>query len=160
MGTYIDADHIREMLETGQVESLPPSVSKTAEIFLVDRFPLRQATTIVDWDSLPSTVLQWNQVSDDEAVAWIVSKTLAGRCDDGLLLYSPSQPCLIGTIDFMIRHLDQLVWKAPGCRLLFGVKRSGDSVEFTAGLVEFNGKGELFASVEENETTVTLDSRH
>ena len=67
----------------------------------------------------------------------------------GLLLYSPSQPCLIGTYEFMIRNLDILVWKAPGNRILFGVNQTHQgNVRFTKGIIEYNGVGTLFATTE------------
>ena len=111
------------------------------------RFPLRTWATIVDWDDLESTTtLAWNQLSDDEAVEWAMTTT-AGQCSLGLLLYDGEQPCLVGPLAFMVRHLDELVWGAPGSRILFGVNRDDDGqILFTNGLIEFNGKGELFGN--------------
>lgn len=143
---YVDADHIRAFVEAGSAQILDSLVSAQAEHHLEQSFPLRLFSTIIDWDKVPSTTLNWTQVSDDNAVAWAMT-TAAGRSQFGLLLYNPRQPCLIGPIEFMVRHLDELVWGAPGCRVLFGVTRihSGEVV-FGPGVIEFNGKGELFAN--------------
>lgn len=93
-------------------------------------------------------VLKWMAASDDETALW-ASITIAGQCPFGLLLLDREQPCLIGGFDFMIRNLDTLVWKAPGCRILFGVHRDNEGrIEFTTGVVEFDGKDKLFASTE------------
>ncbi len=148
MSNYVDAEHIREMLFENKIACLTSADSKAAELHLERCFPLRFATSIVDWDRVPSTMLKWTDATDDEAVAWATG-TLAGQCSWGLLLFRSDEPCLIGPFDVMIRHMDKLVWKAPGCRILFGVERNnlGDIV-FTQGIVEFNGKGELFAAVE------------
>ena len=133
---------IRELVAKIGFELLPA----TAEEHLQANFPMRSHTTIVDWPELPSKVLQWNNTTDDDAVDWAMTTT-AGRQEFGLLLYAGDQPCLLGDFPIMIRSFDELVWTAPGCRLLFGVNRTDDgSIEFSSGIIEFNGKGELFAS--------------
>jgi len=149
---YTDAEHIQEFIASGKVECLASDISEAAERHLELSFPFRKSSTIIDWDSLPSSKLHWNTVSDDETAVWAAS-TLAGQCSYALLLFSPTQPCLLGTFDFMIRNLDELVWKAPGNRILFGVNRNDfGEVKFSNGIIEFNGKGELFASIgQENE---------
>ena len=148
MDDYVDAKHIRAFIEIGQMESLDSTTSKDAERHLERSFPLRNWSTIIDWDKVPSTTLEWNKVSDDEAVAWAMSTTI-GQCSYGLLLYDPEQPCLIGGLETMVRNLDELVWKAPGCRILFGVDRDeSGKVVFGRGAIEFNGKGELFATID------------
>ena len=145
---YVDDEHIRSFIESGKVDRLDSTVSTDAERYLEQSFPLRNWATIINWDKIPSTTLEWNKVSDDEAVAWAMSTTIC-RCTYGLLLYDAGQPCLIGTVETMIRNLDALVWKAPGCRILFGVDRDENGrIVFGLGAIEFNGKGELFATTD------------
>lgn len=146
MDNFVDAEHIRSLVEAGNLKLLDSATSKDAERHLERSFPLRNWSTIIDWDKLPSTKLDWNKVSDDEAVAWAMTATV-GKCSFGLLLFDPEQPCLIGPIEFMVRNLDELVWKAPGCRILFGVEvNENGKIAFGDGVIEFNGKGELFAT--------------
>lgn len=148
MDNYVDAEHIRAFINENKVERLDSSISVEAERHLEQSFPLRSWSTIIDWDKVPSATLEWNKVSDEEAVNWAMSTTI-GQCEFGLLLYDREQPCLIGPLDFMVRHLDELVWKAAGCRILFGVDRDERRVlTFGKGAIEFNGKGELFATVD------------
>ena len=156
MYDYVKAEHIRVFIENGDIECLDSSVSSNAEKHLEQAFPLRTWATIVDWDDLESTTtLAWNQLSDDEAVEWAMTTT-AGQCSLGLLLYDGEQPCLVGPLAFMVRHLDELVWGAPGSRILFGVNRDDDGqILFTNGLIEFNGKGELFGTVANQSPTTT-----
>jgi hypothetical protein len=148
MNDYVMAEHIQNLIESQRIERLDSSFAKAAEAHLIRSFPMSSGSTILDWDRIPSRVLSWNTVTDDGAAAW-TADTIAGHCTFGLLLFASNQPCLIGPFEFMIRNLDELVWKAPGCRILFGVERNrvGD-IEFTRGVVEFNGRGELFASIE------------
>ncbi len=146
MDDYINADHIRAFIEDGNVGILDATISAEAERHLEQSFPLRCWSTIIDWDKIPSTTLEWNKVSDEEAVDWAMTTTI-GRNAFGLLLFDPKQPCLIGPLEYMVRHLDELVWKAPGCRILFGVDRDRNGrIRFGDGIIEFNGKGELFAT--------------
>lgn len=138
------------MLLEGTVQKLPASVSAEAEEYLKRRFPLHTKTTtrVIDWDVIPSISLQWSDATDDEAEAW-ARGTLTGRSMFGLLLYCSDQPCLLGKFSFMIRHLDELVWRAPGNRLLFGVEQGDDErVVFNQGVIEFNGQGELRGSLQ------------
>ncbi|MFN9540905.1 MAG: hypothetical protein ACK6A8_16870, partial [Planctomycetota bacterium] len=148
MADYVNAEHIRAFINAGDVEILDSTVSTAAERHLEQSFPLRSYATIIDWDKIPSAMLEWNTVSDEEALNWAMTTTI-GENTFGLLLYDPYQPCLIGPLDFMLRHLDELVWKAPGCRFLFGVERDEvGRIIFGNGIVEFNGKGELFATAD------------
>lgn len=146
---HIEADHIQALIQQGAVRWLDQTVSTAANQFLGQTFPFptQNSTRIIDWNAEPHTKLEWMEATNDETSAWAAS-TLAGSCATGLLLYSPTEPCLIGSFDFMIRNLDSLVWKAPGQRLLFGVElRSSDEVHFTRGIVEFDGRSTLFATV-------------
>lgn len=148
MTNYVDAEHIVEFVQSGSLEVLDASVSRQLEIWLERNFPLRDWSTIIDWDRIASTTLQWNQVTDEEAVSW-AKATAIGRSTYGVLLYDSDQPCVVGQLDFMIRNLDSLVWKAPGCRILFGAQTNDvGEWEFGNGVIEFNGKGELFATID------------
>jgi hypothetical protein len=147
---FVDDPHIQQFVRAGKVDLLDINIAKAADEFLDRYFPMQpiSTTTIIDWKSLPSTMLPWNNVSDDEAYQWAKS-TIAGQSTHGLLLFAADQPCIIGEFEFMIKNLDELVWKAPGPRVLYGVYRSDNcTVRFTRGIIEFNGKGELFATVE------------
>jgi len=147
MNNYVDAEHICKFIDDHKVESLDSTISVEAERHLEQSFPLRNWSTIIDWDKVPSTMLEWNKVSDDEAVEWAMT-TMIRQYSFGVLIYDSEQPCLIGSIDFMVRHLDELVWKAPGSRILFGANRDESGrVIFGSGVIEFNGKGELFATM-------------
>ena len=158
MELHVDHEHIQVFLRNGNVERLDETVSDEAEKHLERVFPLRIRSTVVDWDKIPSTELKWNTVSDDEAVRWALTTT-AGRCEFGLLLFSGKQPCLIGALEFMVRHLDELVWRAPGSRILFGVDRTENGrIQFTGGLIEYNGKGELFGTAESQTTSTDTDT--
>jgi hypothetical protein len=148
MEPYVDADHIRALIKSSRLEILDAAVSAEAERHLELFFPLRSWSSVIDWDRLPSSTLNWNQVSDEDALAWAMT-TIAGRSPLGLVLYHPEQPCLLGEFEFMVRHFDELVWKAPGCRLLLGVERlPNGNIAFGKGVIEFNGKGELFGSTD------------
>ncbi len=145
---YIDAEHISKLVSESVVVPRDPTVAALAEAHLHKNFPLRDWSTIVDWPKLPSSMLDWVNASDDEAIQWALS-TAAGQHPKALLLYSGDQPCLVGDFEAMIRHLDELVWKAPGSRIVFGVDEAEDgTLVFTNGLIEFNGKGELFGVVD------------
>jgi len=149
MNDYVDAEHVCQLMVDGKLEKHPATVAAEAEEYLKTSFPLHTRTTtwVVDWDSIPSTLLCWMKVNDEEARAW-AGETVAGRCSLGLLHFSADQPCLVGSFDFLIMHLDELVWQAPGNRLLFGVERKdGGGVLFNRGVIEFNGRGELRGSL-------------
>ena len=146
MNNKVDAEHIREKLISGELVCLDSSVAQLASRHLTETFPFAPFGTIVDWGRVPSKMLRWMTVSDEDTVVW-ASDTKAGKCTYGLLLYSPSEPCLLGPFNYMLSNLDELVWGAPGCRVLFGVEQSQEIV-FTDGIIEFNGRGELFASIE------------
>jgi hypothetical protein len=144
---YVDDDHIRAFLANGKVERLDSQTSFEAKRHLENTVPLRNWSTIIDWNQVPSTVLNWMNTSDDEALVW-GRNTIAGQCPLGLLLYASDQPCLVGSLEFMLTHLDELVWKAPGCRILFGVNRDESGrILFGDGLIEFDGKCKLIATV-------------
>jgi hypothetical protein len=148
MTNYVDAEHIAEFVHSGSLEVLDVSVSRQLEVWLQQNLPLRDWSTIVDWDRVSSTMLQWNQVSDEDAVTWATTTSIR-RSPYGVLLFDPDQPCVVGQLDFMIRNLDSLVWKAPGCRILFGAQKNDvGEWEFANGVIEFNGKGELFATTD------------
>jgi hypothetical protein len=144
---YVDADNIRELIARGLVIELGVEVSSQAEEYLTQHFPIRPCSSIVDWDKVPHVRLQWMAASDTEAMTWARS-TLAGKCSHGLLLYAVNQRCLIGSIEETIRHLQELVWAAPGPRILFGVNLDTERhVVFTPGIIEFNGIETLLGSV-------------
>lgn len=148
MTSHADAEHIMRMITSGSVVALPAAVSAEAEQHLIRCFPVHSqvTTSIVRWDEVPSSVLRWSSVNDDDAVRWAAS-TLAGEHTYGLMFFSSDQPCVLGKFDFMIRHLDELVWRAPGNRLLFGVEVGGDGkIVFSDGIIEFNGRGDLVGS--------------
>ncbi|WP_254512769.1 hypothetical protein [Anatilimnocola floriformis] len=145
MNDHLTTEPIQLFIQQGHVELLPIAVSAAADRYLAQQFPLqtKATTSVVDWGQVPSAVLQWSEASDDETVAWSRG-TLAGRCAWGLLLLGTTQPCLLGQMEFMIRHLDELVWRSPGICLLFGVERgAGDEIVLTSGLIEYNGKDYL-----------------
>ena len=145
---YVDAEHIQDFLSRGDMECLGSEVSASAFNHLSQSHPLhsKSTTTVIDWELIESTSIAWNCLSDDETAEW-AKTTLAGICPFGLLAYNPTQPCLIGSLDFMVRNLDELVWKAPGCRLLFGVDRTDDGrVTFGRGVIEYDGKEHLYAT--------------
>jgi len=145
---YANALHIRELVDSGMLEVLNTSVSKQLEVWLEQYYPLRNWSTIIDWERLNSTVLQWNNASDDETVEWAMG-TAIGKFSYGVLMYEAEQPCLLGSLDFMILNLDSLVWKAPGCRILFGALRNeSGNIVFGNGAIEFNGNGTLFATTD------------
>jgi len=146
----VDAEHIRKMLDANLIECLSAATSKAAKQHLerILHFPLEATTSIVDWTRTPSKMLDWMAASDDETAVWAAT-TIAGKCKFGLLLFYSWEPCLIGPFDFMIRNFDTLVWGAAGPRILFGVERDAlGNVEFTRGIIEYNGLGELFATIE------------
>ncbi len=146
MSYHVDSEHIQALIEQGFVKCLSCDVSAEAERYLESMFPLRVSMTLVSWDRLAHKSLNWMDASDDEAAKW-ASSTLSGIMPYGLLLYNPSQPCLIGTLDFMIRNLDTLVWKAPGSRILFGVDLDSEgTLQFSRGIIEYNGVDKLFAT--------------
>ena len=104
-------------------------------------------TSIIDWDQVPHLSLDWAKSTDDEAALWS-QETLAGKCSWGLLFYSCTDECLLGSFEFMIRNLDTLIWTAPGCKLLFGVEKTENgTLIFTDGIIETDGKACLIASV-------------
>ncbi len=149
MNNYVDAEHIRQMILEGTVQTRPASVSAEAKEYLKRHFPLHTKTTtwVIDWEVTPFTSLQWSDATDDEAEAW-ARKTLAGHSTCGLLFFNSNQPCLIGNFSFMIRHFDELVWAAGGNRLLFGIELGNDErVVFDRGVIEFNGQSELRGSL-------------
>lgn len=149
MHEYVDAEHIVTMAEEGKVELLDASVSAEANQHLKAKFPLRSWSTIVAWDRIPSSSLAWVKATNDETVEWVMT-TSAANSDFGLLLFSPNQRCVIAPLEFMARHLDELVGHAPGCRVVFAVDRDANGkVVFGRGVIEFNGKGELFATTED-----------
>jgi hypothetical protein len=148
---YIDAPHITELIADKLLRALPSVTSKKAFSFLEMNFILstRSTTSVIDWRSTPHTTLDWMGSTDDETISW-ASKTLAGQCKYGLLPFNPEQACLIGEFEFVIRNLDSLVWKAPGCRILFGVEcNHTDHIVFTRGVIEYNGQGRLLATISE-----------
>lgn len=145
MNEYVDAEEIVTMAREGRIEILDGSFAAVANQFLEEHFPLRSWSTIVDWDRLPFISLAWNCATNDQAVEWARSTT-AANCEYALLLFNPTQRCLIGPLEFMVRHLDELVAHAPGCRILLAVDRSENgNLVFGGGIIEFNGKGELYA---------------
>lgn len=77
-----------------------------------------------------------------------INATCAGRRTYGLLMFSSDQPCLIAKLDVIMRRLDELVWRAPGNRLLFGVERDIENcIVFGSGVIEFNGRDELRGAI-------------
>ena len=148
MNEYINDEHVRKLMLEGNLDKYPATVSAKAEEYLKQSFPWNTRTTtwILNWDAIPSKRLRWSEATDDETMKWVMD-TAAGRCSLGLLLYTAEQPCLVGDFEFLVRHLDELVWKAPGNRLLFGVDRSLDGeLVFEHGVIELNGKGDLRGS--------------
>jgi hypothetical protein len=147
MRVYVSDEHIVQLLTLHPLFLYDENISKDANEHLVNCFPLRNWSTIVNWDEISHRELDWMSVSNDEAVEW-ASSTLAGRCSLGLLLYNPSQPCIAGSFRLVIDVLDQLIWKAPGPRVLFGVDRIADGkLCFSNGIIEYDGKGKLFANI-------------
>src|SRR6056297_3514229 len=59
MDEYVNAEHIRAFTDDGSVEILDSTISAEAERHLERSFPLRSWSTIIDWDKLPSTMLEW-----------------------------------------------------------------------------------------------------
>jgi hypothetical protein len=145
---YTEADHIQAFIDAGSLTRCSALIASEAESFLKTNFPLSQFTTtkIIEWTQVPSDELNWAAASDDEAAAW-AGTTAAGKCSHALVVFSSRLPCLLGTLDFVIRHLDEILWMAPGQRLVYGVKTKEDqSVEFTRGIIEFDDKGKLLAT--------------
>lgn len=144
---YAESEHIQEFIRLGKVEMCELPISQAAHRYLKDEFALRNSNTIVDWGKVIGAVLRWNSVSDEQIYTW-ASNSIAGECDHGLLLFAENQPCLVGPFQFMIRNFDELVWKAPGNRILFGVnKDESGKVGFTKGIIEFDGKDNLYATI-------------
>lgn len=149
MNEYVDDELVRQLMAEGNIKKLPAIVSAEAEEYLGSYFPLNSKSTtwIVDWESIPSNHFRWAEATDDETMAW-VGKTAAGHCLFGLLYFNSEQPCLLGSLEFLIKHLDELVWKAPGNRLLFGAEQESDGgILIKPGVIEFNGRGELRGSL-------------
>ena len=146
---FVDDDHIRQVISDGGISTLDQKVSSLAEQHLLTSFPVRNWSTIVDWNKVPSrTTLHWNQASDAETVDWAKS-TLAAKNAFVVLLFTAQQPCLYGSIDLMIQKLDELIWKAPGSRLLFGVECTGQGeFVFGPGIIEYDGRGNLIATTD------------
>lgn len=148
MTNYIDAPHIQELIEAGVVSVADPSISKRANEHLETSIPLLGYGTIVDWSRLKSTTLLWMTVPDEKVVAWARSAA-NGMHDQALLLFSPYQPCLIGTLENVVANLDTLVWGAAGPRIVFGIELNTENgeIRFSDSIIEFDGSETLFAVV-------------
>lgn len=149
MNDYVDDELVRQLMADGNIRKLPAMVSAEAEEYLRSNFPLntKMTTWIVDWNSIPFKFLHWAEANDDETLTWI-DEVPGDRSLLGLLYFNSEQPCLVGSLEFLIKHLDELVWKAPGNRLLFGVERKSDGgIVFKPRVIEFNGRGELRGSI-------------
>ncbi|TWT50067.1 hypothetical protein KOR42_36130 [Thalassoglobus neptunius] len=148
MSSFVDEEHVRGLVHSSGLEVLPAEFAQLAFHYLENHFPIQSmaTTSIIDWENVRYKTLDWANSTDDEAALW-AKGTLAGKCTLALLVYSETVASVLGPFELMIRNLDTLIWKAPGCRLLLGVERSEDgTLIFTDGIIETDGKGRLFAS--------------
>lgn len=146
---HVDAEHVRELIESLGLQIRDRPVSKAANDYLERSFPFPKfdSTRIIDWKVIPHVELDWMSASDDETSQW-ASSTLIGANSMGLLLFDQYERCLIGPVHSIIRNLDTLSWGSPGPKLLFGIETLPQGeLRFTRGIVEYNGRGTLFASI-------------
>lgn len=151
MDVIFDNEHIRSFVITGDLDVITSDISQLAYQYLINQFPFQSmaTTSILDWTRIHCSSMNWANSTDDEVELW-ARDTLAGKCSLGLLLYSESSKSVLGSFGFIIRNLDTLIWKSPGCNLLLGVEKSkSGTLVFTDGIIETDGKGRLFASIPE-----------
>ncbi|MGY8768040.1 MAG: hypothetical protein ACKVH8_06390 [Pirellulales bacterium] len=145
---YLEAEHIKKFIYEKKVVICSSEISKKSHAFLYEKFPINKSSTIIDWELLAYDKINWMSLTDNETLAW-AKNTSIGNCSHCLLVYNANEQCLLGQLDFMICNFDELICNAAGCRLLYGVNLHGkDSVDFTKGIVEFDGKSTLFATME------------
>lgn len=131
---YVAAEHVQELIESEGFTLLPPSISAALDTFLSDQFEEEwsQNRSLADWaNGRGGRVFAWAAV-DDRSLLTSLYNAGFGRRPWAVLLYNASEPCIAGSFDAMVLHLDELVWKAPGLRVLLAVSDLEKLVEVLA----------------------------
>ncbi len=120
MKTYVHDEHLQELIRAGVASLAPASVCDEFGTFLAT---LPWLGAGLDWSKLPGACsLSLTDLKTEAGDHWI-RRTRAGRQPYLIAFFSEGQPGLAVATTEALRYLDEIFWKAPGGRFMFGARR-------------------------------------
>lgn len=148
MTTYVRHEHLQELIRAGVASVVPANVCDDFARFLAT---LPWLGTGLDWSKLPPACSLSLSSKSAEAVDDWLRRTRAGRQPYLIAFFSEGQPGIAIATRKALRHLDEIFWKAPGRRFMFGAHRHEEQWQPAfQDFLEYDG-GERLTSVERNE---------
>lgn len=135
------------MLADGKISPLPRAKARE----LIDHLNgLPWGPTRLDWEQMPSclsTTIPGSEPDEsfEEFCTWVAAAA------EGLILVYDEGTAIVGDSRWMLRHLDELTWGAPGPKYLIGADRPAvDCAPILTVIAEYDGSEVLRASIQEN----------
>jgi hypothetical protein len=134
--------HLLPLIENGGFSLLSNAVSRQLEEHLLT---LRWVGQHIDFGHIKtSTEIS---VSDFGIAIEQLKKTAFGGHAFALAFFSAEDSVVAGPFDLMIRNMDEIFWKTPGTRFVFGSDKRGDEwIPAFDDFAEYNGDGSLIVS--------------
>ena len=139
----IESGHIKEWLNAGRFMVVSANVAALL-VARLESLRWSPSGTGLDWVSVNNTEANFEKLKNDEILDWI--QTTAFKDDTHLIfLFDPGEPCIACDLQSGILMVDQVFWKAPGRRFIFGAKLDGTLQPEFNHIAEYNGSNLLVA---------------
>ncbi|MBS2032927.1 MAG: hypothetical protein JST54_33955 [Deltaproteobacteria bacterium] len=145
MTTYIDSEHLKELLEREGGSVVPASVCRGFEEF-AGRLPWLAGR--LDWRRLaPYSTLRLSRMDAGSVDAWLAETGLAS-VQFLVAFYRGDESGVCLSTKAALRNIDVLFWKAPGPRFMFGMVERERGLEPSYDrFIEYDGADLLTSKV-------------
>jgi hypothetical protein len=135
--------HIAELFTTHQLELGNSELAQELDARLS---LLPWSVTSILWhqiDGCAVTDLDKLETNEREMAAFLTVSGFA-KCPVAAALLTPTEPPILGAPAVVFSHLDEMFWKYPGPRFVFGCTKSSEPPKPVANvLAQYGGTGEL-----------------
>jgi hypothetical protein len=88
-----------------------------------------------------------DQMDDDDFVLEVMTRTRFASCKFAVAFLNSRELPILGSPSVLFRHLDEIFWRYPGNRFVFGCNGTFDNIEIVPNvLAQYDGTGKTWIS--------------
>lgn len=142
---YIEEPHIKKLIASEEVVVISEQVGINFEKS-ISQMPWNLIGTGLDWGRLRGVEFKYTNDSVLQLLEWLRRTSL--RADSHLIFFfDPGDPVIAAPISFGVKIIDQVFWKKPGRRHMFGADMSENFKPKFTHIIEYDGADRLTATV-------------
>lgn len=134
---YTESENIKRMVNARML-ALSEVEIFTAFPSYLESLPWKESGLALDWSKIPGDLLEVEMLLGDVAGRYFVNSDVL------IFLLSPIESCVFCSIDFGLKSIEDIFWRAPGIRYFCGGRiDSGRLVPNFKNFAEYDGLGSV-----------------